>query len=278
VTDPELLHAARAGDPAALDQLLQRHQAQIYRFGMKMCGNPEDAKDVLQDSLLTAARSLRTFRGESSLSTWLFTIARSFCIKKRRRGKFTPHQQSLDTDVWNETAQVADSRRNPEASVVSKEIDRILSEAISALEPGQREVLVLRDMERLTAPEVATILGIGVDAVKSRLHRARIAVRERVAPALGIAPQSKAAVPAAGPCADVALMFSRHLEGEIDEKTCASMERHLKDCRRCTDVCDSLKQTLSLCRSAGGDDVPADIKESVRRELQAFVLAMARQS
>ena len=83
--DEKLLEAARAGDRAALDQLLTRHQSRVYRFGLKMCRDSEDAKDVLQETLLAVARNVKDFRGASSVSTWLYTIARSFCIKKRRR-------------------------------------------------------------------------------------------------------------------------------------------------------------------------------------------------
>src|SRR5512143_3531332 len=91
--DRTLLERARAGDHRALESLLERHQAQVYRFGMKMCRDPEDAKDVLQDTLLAMARGVKDFRGASSVSTWLYTIARSFCIKKRRRSKFAPDQE-----------------------------------------------------------------------------------------------------------------------------------------------------------------------------------------
>ena len=98
--DRELLVQARAGDAQALEQLLERHQAQVYRFGLKMCRDPEDAKDVLQDTLLAMARGVRDFRGASSISTWLYAIARSHCIKKRRKSKFAPEEErSLDTEV-----------------------------------------------------------------------------------------------------------------------------------------------------------------------------------
>ena len=80
-----LLEQARFGDDAALERLLKAVQPQLYRFSMKMCRHTEDAEDVLQDSMMTLARSFRDFRGASSLSTWLFTVARSFCIKKRRK-------------------------------------------------------------------------------------------------------------------------------------------------------------------------------------------------
>src|SRR6516165_11574163 len=84
-SDDALLAGVRAGDEQALAKLLERYAPAVYRFGAKMCRDPEDARDVMQDTLLAAARGLREFRGGASLSTWLFTIARSFCIKARRR-------------------------------------------------------------------------------------------------------------------------------------------------------------------------------------------------
>jgi RNA polymerase sigma-70 factor (ECF subfamily) len=90
-----LLRAAQGGDEDALDVLLKRYQPQIFRFGLKMCRDPEDAREVLQDTLFAAARTLHGFRGASSISTWLYTIARSFCIKKRRRGVLAPEVVSL---------------------------------------------------------------------------------------------------------------------------------------------------------------------------------------
>ena len=89
-TDEALLDACRAGDRAALDRLLERYEPRIYRFGLRMCRDREAARDVLQETLIAAARTVRDFRGTSSLSTWLYTIARSFCIKQRRRSKFAP--------------------------------------------------------------------------------------------------------------------------------------------------------------------------------------------
>jgi DNA-directed RNA polymerase specialized sigma24 family protein len=89
-----LLLAARKGDRAALGDLLERQQQRVFAFGMKMCGDVEDAKEVVQDTLLSMVRSVRDFRGEASLSTWLYTVTRSFCIKKRRRSKGHPRSTS----------------------------------------------------------------------------------------------------------------------------------------------------------------------------------------
>src|SRR6188768_370370 len=185
---------------------------------MKMCRDPEDAKDVLQDTLLAMARSVRDFRGASSLSTWLYTIARSFCIKKRRRSKFAPEpERSLETDAAAEAKHLAAAGGAPDEALAGRQVERALEQAIAALDPMYREVLLLRDVEGLSAPEVAEVVGVSVQAVKSRLHRARLSVRERIAPLLGVeAPPS-----ASGACPDVLMMFSRHLEDEISAERCA---------------------------------------------------------
>ena len=194
--DTELLERAREGDRPALEALLARHQRSVYRFGLKMCRDEEDAKDILQETLLAVARNVKDFRGASSVSTWLYTIARSFCIKKRRRSKFAPEQEeSLDAREPGEAArQVVDPARAPDEALAGRQIESALEQAIASLDPMYREVLVLRDVEGLTAPEVAEVMGLSVEAVKSRLHRARVAVREAVAPLLGI--PGSGAVPA----------------------------------------------------------------------------------
>jgi RNA polymerase sigma-70 factor (ECF subfamily) len=267
--DQELLEAARAGDRAALDQLLTRHQSRVYRFGLKMCRDSEDAKDVLQDTLLAVARNVKDFRGASSVSTWLYTIARSFCIKKRRRSKFAPEQEEpLDLGPEGEASRIADPGRGPDESLAGRQIESALERAIGELEPMYREVLLLRDVEGLTAPEVAEVMGLTVEAVKSRLHRARLAVREKVAPLLGV---PEAAAPLASTCPDVVALFSRHLEGEISTDVCAEMERHLAACPRCRAKCDSLQRTLVLCRSSPAPEVPRPVQQSVRDALRRLL-------
>ncbi len=244
-----------------------------------MCREQEDAKDILQETLLAAARTLPEFRGASSVSTWLYTIARSFCIKKRRTSKFAPEQiHSLDADP-EAVAAVRDHRRGPEEDVAGRQLREALDAAIGALDPMYREVLVLRDVEGLSAPEVAEVLGLTVEAVKSRLHRARTAVRERLAPVLEPREAPPAAAPgpdaAAGACQDVIAAFSRRLEGEIDPGACAELEQHLQRCPACRGRCESLRATLAGCRRLGAEPVPEPVERSVREALRRF-LALQR--
>ena len=128
--------------------------------------------------------------------------------------------------------------------------------------------MVLRDVEGLSASEVAKVLGLSVEAVKSRLHRARVAIREALAPAMGRAP---IAPPPGALCPDVLTLFSQHLEGEIDPSVCATMEAHLAQCHHCRDACESLKRTLALCRELPTPDVPASLATSVKAAIHAFL-------
>jgi RNA polymerase sigma-70 factor (ECF subfamily) len=269
-SDDELLAAARRGDAVALDALLIRYQPKLYRFGLRMCGNVDDAGDVAQESLIAMARSLRDFRGDASVSSWLYTIARRFCMRKRRRSMFAPRlEESLDAPGNEVVQRLTDPSPDPERAAASREVETALAAAIGALDEGQREVLVLRDIEGLSAPEVAKVLGISVDAVKSRLHRARVAVRNKLAPMWGAQAAESAGT---GQCPDVLTLFSRHLEGEINPTVCAKMEAHLAQCDRCHGVCETLRRTLALCRQLPAPPVPASLAASVRTAIRSFLM------
>lgn len=262
-TEPALLAAARRGDRAALSELLALHQQRVFGFGVKMCGDPEDARDVAQDTLMTMARTMRKFRGDSSLSTWLYTVARSFCIKKRRRSKGAPaFHEPLDHATQERTAEPA---ATPEQMLLGREARETVAAALDQLEPEAREVVVLRDIEGLTAAEVAHVTGTSVAAVKSRLHRARAALRERLLAVVGGEP----ALPAPASCPDVLTMLSRKLEDEISPDVCAEMEQHVAGCPHCTSLCDSLKRSLAVCKLLPTPEVPAQVRESLRQAVAA---------
>jgi RNA polymerase sigma-70 factor (ECF subfamily) len=164
---------------------------------------------------------------------------------------------------------MADSSPAPDRLVEDHETRSALDAALASLSVPHREVIVLRDVEGLSAGEVAEVTGLSVDAVKSRLHRARAVLRARLAPVLGAPP---AARPAAAGCPDIVSLFSRHLEGTIDGAVCAEMERHIAACDACRSACDSLKATLRVCRSVPAPEVPARLQESVRHAIRDLLL------
>jgi RNA polymerase sigma-70 factor (ECF subfamily) len=268
-SEPELIDAARRGDAVALSALVTAEQSRVFRFALKMCRLREDAEDVLQDTLLAAVRTFGKYRGDASVSTWLYTIARSFCIKRRRRSKFAPETLlPLDSDAASEAPA---TERAPDDALAERELASALNEAVAGLAPAYREVLVLRDVEGLPATEVAKVMDLSVQAVKSRLHRARSSVRQTLAPLLGVDQRSRRA----RGCPDIATLFSRHLEGDISPSVCARMERHLAGCPRCEGICDSLRTTLRLCGSMPTPRVPAPVEEAVRREIRSLLAARA---
>jgi len=261
-----LLAAARKGDRAALSALLERHQHKVFGFGVKMCGDAEDAKDVAQDTLLTMARTVKDFRGDASLSTWLYTVARSFCIKKRRRTKGAPaFYEPLDHAARESPSEPS---MTPEQALLGREARETVATALDALEPEAREVVILRDVEGLTAAQVAEVTGASVAAVKSRLHRARAALREHLLAVVG-GETSAGATPS---CPDVLTMLSKKLEDEISPDVCAKLEAHVAGCPHCSGVCDSLKRTLALCKSLPTPTVPQHVQDSLR---QAVASALA---
>jgi RNA polymerase sigma-70 factor, ECF subfamily len=262
-TEPELLAAARQGDRAALARLLEQHQQRVFSFGVKMCGDTEDAKDVAQDTLLTMVRSLRDFRGEATLSTWLYTVARSFCLKKRRRTKGAPAFHEPLDQAAREGATLPSP--SPEQSLLGREARETVTAALDRLEPDAREVVILRDIEGLSAAEVASVTGLSVAAVKSRLHRARAVLRNHLLSVVGGEP----AQPAPAGCPDVLTMLSRKLEDEISPDLCAEMERHVEGCPHCASLCDSLKRTLAVCKALPNPSVPAHVQESLRQAVAA---------
>ena len=266
--DPNLA-AARAGDAEALDALLRQYQPRIYRFGMRMCRDEEDAKDILQDTLFAAARSLAGFRGSSSLSTWLYSIARGFCVKKRRRSRFAPREE-VQLDGSSSALAVRDPGPHPDEAAASREVERAVEKAIRSLQPAYREVLLLRDVEGLTAAEAADVLGLRIEAVKSRLHRARAAMRKYLQPLLEGGP----AAPSPG-CPDVIPRLSRYLDGEISRESCADMERHVESCARCRRTCDALRQLLGVCRALPEPQVPAEVQDAVRSGLRRLLASPA---
>jgi RNA polymerase sigma-70 factor (ECF subfamily) len=249
--DSALLAAARGGDAGAIAALLARYQKRVLAFGLGMCGDRADAEDVLQETLLTAARSLKSFRGEAAFSTWLYTIARSYCGKARRRSKFAPKQAvPLDT--------VEADAPGPDELVQRNERSAALAAALQALPPTLREVLLLRDVEGLRAVEVARVTGVSVAAVKSRLHRARAALRAEL----------EGAAPARPGCPDVLAAFSRNLEGDLDPKRCAEMQRHLDGCPGCRATCASLKRNVAACAALAQGPVPPEVRRAIRASLR----------
>ncbi len=169
----------------AFDKLYRDHVDLIYRFAHRLCGEPEAAKDLVQDTFLNAYRGFERFRGDAQISTWLYTIASRACLRMRRRRKGAPDrelslEEFIPTSDGEFRLQIPIDGLSPEEALQNKELRRALDAAIDQLPKKYKMVLVLRDMEGLSAKEVGTIIGLNERAVKSRLHRARLFVRRQL--------------------------------------------------------------------------------------------------
>lgn len=264
-SDAALVERVRDGDRGALDALLARHAPTVMRFALKMCREVSDAEDVLQETLAAAARGLGDLRGEAALSTWLYTVARSFCIKKRRRGKHAPSE--LVSLASPEGEAIASRDAAPDEAARRREVAIALDAAMDTLDDASREVVVLRDVEGLSASETAAVTGTSVDAVKSRLHRARAQLRRRLA----LLASDEATVPSDPACPDIVDVLSHHLEGDVGPEACAAMEAHVATCRSCSAACDLLRTAVGLCGAARDGALSSDVEARVRRAVSDAV-------
>ena len=178
-------------DTSRFDRMYAENADRMYRFAQRLCGEAEDARDLVQETFLNAYRGLPDFRGEAQLSTWLYRIASRVCLAMRRRRKGEPErelslEEFIPTSDGELRLQIPADGLSPEQALENKQLRRALRQAIQKLPAKYRIVLVLCDMEELSAKEVGAVVGLNERAVKSRLHRARLFVRRELS-ARGIA-------------------------------------------------------------------------------------------
>ena len=178
-----LVRAAKAGDIGAFEQLVHRYDRNVFRIAQHITQNREDAEDVVQDAFLKSYENLKNFQEQSKFYTWLVRIAVNeslMKLRKRRSDRTVPLDEPVDTGEDTVVREVAVWEENPEQRYSREELGQILDEAVQNLKPAFRTVFVLRDIEELSTEETAEALGISVPAVKSRLLRARLQLREKL--------------------------------------------------------------------------------------------------
>jgi RNA polymerase sigma-70 factor (ECF subfamily) len=182
LTDPELVEKAKAGDGNAFGELVVRHESKIYGLCLKMLGNPEDAEDVLQEVFMKAFEALPGFRQEARFSTWIYRIAYNACLMRIRKKELetVPLDRPVQLGEDQIERDVPDWTTDPRADLMSEELNGVLKKHINELHPDNRIVFVLRDIHGLSTDDTASVLGLSIPAVKSRLHRARLFLRERL--------------------------------------------------------------------------------------------------
>ena len=184
----QLARALLAGEPEAFNRFVEHFRAKVFQYSWLMCGQREDAEEVAQETLLRVFESFNQLREPEHVKSWVFRIARNACLMKRRKSLYAPAQElSLDAlmpatrgEGEGFQIEIADWENLPEDQVLRAELKKELDRAIAALPDTYRTVVLLRDVEELSTEETAQILDLTTDVVKTRLHRGRLAIRQKL--------------------------------------------------------------------------------------------------
>ena len=175
--DKHILARARRGELDALEELVRQYEKRVYAVALRSSGSPEDAADITQEVFLRAWRSIESFRGDSGFSTWLFRITMNLCVDHARHKNAQPQTQPLVVGEEDAERPIPDTAPTPEEHLENSELGRELAAALDEVSEEHRRIVLLRDVSGLSYTEIAEVLEISEGTVKSRLSRARIALR-----------------------------------------------------------------------------------------------------
>jgi RNA polymerase sigma-70 factor (ECF subfamily) len=183
--DYGLIQAINSGQVDKFHDLVKRYEQRLYNFSLRMCRDHSDAEDMVQDTFLNVFKYLKDFRYETKFKNWLYKVAASTCIKKRRRSKFAPEKElSLDEFRPGDTAETVEKVPEwalmPLDKLLNEELSSAIHRAILSIPKRYRMVIVLRDIEGFSTAETAQILNLSAANVKVRLHRARLYLRDKL--------------------------------------------------------------------------------------------------
>jgi RNA polymerase sigma-70 factor (ECF subfamily) len=172
---PRFLDRLRAGDAPAFEELVMTYQHRVFGVALRMLGNRAEAEDVAQEAFVRAHRALGAFRGDAKLSTWLYSITSRLCLNRLASGERRMARQGEDALL-----RLSDAGPRPDAALERRELETALGRAIAELPEDRRIVVVLRDIEGLSYEEIAQVLELELGTVRSRLHRARAELKEKL--------------------------------------------------------------------------------------------------
>src|SRR4029077_6791150 len=273
IDESALVTQARDGDTTAFGELVRRYEGKIFRLAQHVTQNREDAEDVLQETFVKAYEKLDQFKGGSKFYTFIVRIAvRQALMKLRRRktDKSVSLDETIDTGEDTVTREIAAWDENPEQQFSRDELGGILDTAIQSLEPPYRSVFVLRDIDELSTEETAEALGLSVPAVKSRLLRARLQLREKLtrffkrkgddafAYMCGLSPRAPALPRRAS-----------DFPGEaVDAQVRAKLEQHITECPNCWVIADTTKKTIRIYKGMEPHPIPAEVESRLMKALE----------
>lgn len=168
-----LAQALLGGEAGAFERFVEHFRSKIFHYSWLMCGSPEDAEEVAQETLLKVFESIDQLREPERVCAWVFRIAKNVCVMQRRKSVFAPEELPLEVDV-------ADAGEPLERQLLRGELRAVIDRVIAELPPLYRAVVLLRDLEELSTEETAQVLDLSADVVKTRLHRGRAAMRQKL--------------------------------------------------------------------------------------------------
>ncbi len=273
--DQEIIARLKAGDLSACRACVEAHSDELYRLALRVLGDASEAEDVVQETFFNAFKSLNTFDGRSSLGTWLFRIAYNAALMRlRTRRRVVPMED--EDDGAASFPQVVAWSEEPDALLQRQETAEILDKAIAMLPHTLREVFILRDVEQVSVAETAQRLGLSESAVKVRLHRARMALREHLSDYFGErAPAQVRTIT----CEQLLKYLSEYIDHELNEPLARKASEHIATCPHCHVLVDTTQKTIKLYRTHARTRpervIPADRRKRLYDEIQAAFLKRA---
>jgi RNA polymerase sigma-70 factor (ECF subfamily) len=278
--DQAIVLLKRGGDDA-LERAVALLQQSVFAFGMRVCGQRQDAEDTMQEVLVKSLPYLSRFDNSRALATWLYKVAKNRCLMNRRKSKFAPKEELSLEELMPDQEEFERlgglTSVTPEGSAIRGEQGQRLREAIRYLPPHYRIILVLRDMEGFTDEEVGEITGLRPGTIRVRLHRARLFVRRELAKVnegvkhgiTGRLQRNAGGPSGTGRCRKMFAGLSDYLDGELDDFSCEEIETHLNGCEPCKKFLRSLESTIQHCRQSPADCPDRERAAALRKKLLA---------
>ncbi len=262
--------------PDAVERALALLQQTVFAFSMRVCGHREDAEDTMQDVLLKSISYLPKIDNPKALVVWLYTVAKNQCLMKRRKSKFAPKQELSLEELMPDRVELeklgAADQEHPDTTLMREEDADRVRRAILKVPPQYRLVLVLHDMEGLDTSEVAKVTGLRPGTVRVRLHRARLFVRRELSkqapprePSPHRMPERKA------DCKRMFAALSDYLDGELPDRSCDDVRRHLSDCGPCIAFLNDLNKAVGNVKAVPPPQPDPHVAEAIRKQLLPLV-------
>lgn len=251
---------------SACQMCVEEHSDELYRLAYRMLRNEQTAEDIVQDTFLNAFKGLEQFDGRSTLGTWLFRIAYNNALMRLRAQKpVEPLEDDAGSSGDVVTPIVVPWRETPEEIFARRESASQLKEAMDALPETLRTVFQLRDVEERSTAETAEILGLSQSAVKVRLHRARLLLREKLSGYFGAEVEPQVATLT---CEQLTPYLSDYIDNAVDEPLAAVAREHIASCPHCHVLLDTTQKTITLLRRNKARVIPAGDRTRLFEEIQ----------